>query len=53
MTTAWTWLGHRDWCPLQWKEWPCDCPCSKPTCPGIDRCQDPECPVLDLFNTTD
>jgi len=43
-----TWLGHRDLCPSQWGA-PCDCPCSKPICPGVDRCQDPECPVLQLF----
>ena len=33
------WLGHRDLCPLQWSKWPCDCPCTDPTCPGVDRCQ--------------
>lgn len=40
------WLGHRDWCRLQWKKWPCDCPCTKPGCPGIDHCLGTDCPVV-------
>lgn len=52
MTDKWTWLGHRNLCGIQYGE-PCACPCSKPDCPGVDRCQDRDCPVLELFNTTD
>jgi len=44
------WLGHRDLCPSVCGL-PCDCPCSHPDCPGVDRCQNPECPVVALFRT--
>lgn len=47
-----SWLGHRDLCPLQWGQ-PCECSCSKPTCVGVDRCHDPECPVAALFESTE
>jgi hypothetical protein len=52
MADGWTWLGHRDLCEIQWGL-PCTCRCTAPDCPGVDRCQVPVCPVLELFNTTD
>jgi hypothetical protein len=39
------WLGHRDLCPSQ-SGLPCDCPCGDIACPGVDRCQDPDCPLV-------
>lgn len=42
------WLGHRDLCPLQWNL-PCDCPCADVACPGVDRCQDPDCSLAKSF----
>lgn len=38
------WLGHRDWCGLQWGG-PCECPCTTDGCPGVHDCTDQNCPV--------